>query len=567
MKHKIFLTLLTVSFIFGCRKSADPLVDNKLDNAGWTGTDNADSVPTTVGFGFGSGSASSLPSAYDLTKFLPPIGNQGQYGTCVGWATAYNLKSSLVAVDFNLSASQLTSPNNQFSPKDLYLSIPDNKKGIVKDKSGNIVYERKFCGGTDFTEALNVMQNRGVSKMSDVPYDGLGDCSTSRLSSSGSSLSSSHKIEYWRRIEGTISAIKENIANNIPVLFGAKLSDNFMRWNTDAVFSANTTYDLTGLHSYHAMVIVGYDDNKGANGAFKIVNSWGTTFGSNGFIWVDYNFFINQFCTNYDSGSKPLFIAKSKEANQPSPDVDPVNPNTNGIDFASWVFSDISVGYNSTANRWARRIEFNIYNIGTQTVSNNLNWNITLLLVNAYNANDYSIIFNDQFNTNALYTPLYNGLGVSLPISIEAGKSFAYYMNQLGQTPMPDRVGRTYYMPFVTGSYYLVLLADSYNVIRENNEQDNLFYTTTYPKFFNNGFSNRMSASGSNDFKFTNDLECNLENLKNNKYNDASNFKPNAYTNKEIRHVLERDKQNGIFEKRLKEYNQLNNGGGQYQLK
>ena len=30
-----------------------------------------------------------LPAAVDLSRYMPPVGDQGQQGSCVGWATAY----------------------------------------------------------------------------------------------------------------------------------------------------------------------------------------------------------------------------------------------------------------------------------------------------------------------------------------------------------------------------------------------------------------------------------------------------------------------------------------------
>ena len=53
-------------------------------------------------------------------------------------------------------------------------------------------------------------------------------------------------------------------------------------------------------HAYHAMALSGYDDSKNA---FRVRNSWGEEWGDNGSIWVDYEFFINEFCTE-------VFMAK-----------------------------------------------------------------------------------------------------------------------------------------------------------------------------------------------------------------------------------------------------------------
>ena len=40
-----------------------------------------------------------LAKRVDLSMKFPPIGNQGNYGTCVAWATGYNMKTALDAID------------------------------------------------------------------------------------------------------------------------------------------------------------------------------------------------------------------------------------------------------------------------------------------------------------------------------------------------------------------------------------------------------------------------------------------------------------------------------------
>ena len=100
----IFSALLTVS----CNKKITdnptpnpPPPSNQSDHLlGWNGQENLGEVPTTVNFGIGEG---NLPSSVDLSPKFPPIGDQGQYGTCVAWAVAYNLKTALDGMDRGLS--------------------------------------------------------------------------------------------------------------------------------------------------------------------------------------------------------------------------------------------------------------------------------------------------------------------------------------------------------------------------------------------------------------------------------------------------------------------------------
>jgi len=60
----------------------------------------------------------------------------------------------------------------------------------------------------------------------------------------------------------------------------------------------------------HAMLIVGYDNTKNA---FKIINSWGTNWGDNGYSWVNYNFFLPQDDVNYTAGFNGAYVAYDED--------------------------------------------------------------------------------------------------------------------------------------------------------------------------------------------------------------------------------------------------------------
>ena len=286
MKTYYYLTTILLSLALtlsvGCSKDEETPPDTPGTSdvgLGLTNDDDMSQVPSSTNFGFGS---DNIPTSFNIIDKFPPIGNQGKYGTCVGWAVGYNAKTVINGIEKGYGASDLASANKQFSPKDLYLAVDDDKKGAD-------------CSGTNFDIALQVLQDRGVATLQTVPYTNLGNCSQSLVDASWTQEAANNKIKYWRKIEGSSSAIKKNIAQNVPVIFGAKLSDNFMTHKTDDVISSSTSYDQVGQHSYHAMIIAGYDDNKGPNGAFRIVNSWGTGWGASGFAWIDYNFFFSEF--------------------------------------------------------------------------------------------------------------------------------------------------------------------------------------------------------------------------------------------------------------------------------
>lgn len=507
---------------------------------GWVGEDDPNTVPVSVSsgnFGFGSG---NLPSSVDLVPYFPPIGDQGNYGTCVTWAAGYNLKSALNAVDRNLSSAQLASTANQFSAKDMFYAIPDSQKG-------------SDCNGTNFTPALDVLLQRGVATEQTVPYTNLGSCSNSGLQSSWTAEANNHKISNYRRIDNTVNSIKSYIANNAPVVIGAKLADNFMTWNSSNVLSSNTTYNQVGQHAYHALIVAGYDDNRGPNGAFKVVNSWGTFWGDAGYIWVDYNFLVNSFI--FDSN---VYVATNAGANPSNdPPVDP--PTGSDVDLVPWVFYDES-SYLSSGFINERKIALNIYNIGTQAAQPSSDWSIYYIIYDAYDVNNYQVLFYDVFST-AVPAGTYDcpppDYACYFNFSIPGGSSFTE------EVFLEDGIERTYYVPTnVTGLYYLVLIADAWDDINESDEMNNFYYTTGQsPKYFEGGYSEFDDGEGSD--KSLASLKPNKRALRDNlRKTSVSNGNLNAYTPEEIIGFLRAKKQSGELDARIKEHLEQNPSPG-----
>jgi C1A family cysteine protease len=521
MLRLILFSSLLFLILNGCSKDSNNTTPSTDRNTGWFGTDDPTKVPSKVKFGT---NGNNLPSAVDLTPKFPPIGDQGQYGTCVGWATAYNVKTAINAIDNNLSTTDVKNPANQFSPKDLFIAIDDAKKGAD-------------CNGTNFNDALDVLQSRGVATLATVPYTNLGSCSHSQVQNSWTVEAGNNKIKNYRKIDPNVNSIREQLANNIPVILGAKLSDNFVQWNSDEVMSSNTTYNQVGIHAYHALSIVGYDDSKGPNGAFKVINSWSTNWGSAGHIWIDYNFMINEF--SYDNN---FYIATNQKGDGNNPDV---VPSGNGADLAGWVFDDYSTGTSVS-----RQTNFNVYNIGNGTVSPSTGWKIYYIYYNAYDANDYGVIFLDEFTTSVGTNQIVcnpSGNYCQINYAFPSGRNLAEVLFGSG-TPY---LYQQYQMPVINGYYYLVLVVDGDDVIEENDESNNLYYTSYDPLFFVNGYSpfksgGIQSRSNESTYAFHNSLTPTPEHLKRCINHTAVNQKNrNAYAPDEIVSLIKAEKKAG----------------------
>ena len=539
------VSALGLILIMGVHISCEPLDEETLDSLkyalGWTEEDeNTENIEDDINLStqFGSG---NLPSKVDLFENFPSIGNQGQYGTCVAWACGYNLRSFLYAKSKGLTTSQLND-NNTFSPKDLFWAIANADKG-------------EDCNGTNFETALDVMVSRGIATMGTVPYTSLGNCSSSPQSS-WTSNANQFKIESYREIELKKDVIKKYLSEGRAVVFGAKLGDQFMDADGSSVLSYQD-FNYTGQHAYHAMILSGYDDSKGPNGAFRVVNSWGTSWGDNGFLWVDQNYFVTSnfgFCAfvGYNQGTEP--------DNNNDNVVDNV---TSGSDVVAWELTDADYKNASDADasdpRW-RTANYNVYNSGESTINASQDWNILYIYYNAYDANDYGIILYDSYSDD-YGTQGGNGELPALTdvpaqgywwnwVDVPSGKSVSEMV--FGST---DPFEWTYRMPVITGDYYLVIIADGFDVISEFDE-DNNYYFFAQPNGDPISISGGVIQSAVKSVSATNKSKgiVPYKGMPSDFQTVRTKTNVNAYSTKEIATMLKVHSNNGELQNKVKQY-------------
>ena len=527
----IIMTLFSFSFVFQSCEEVIDLLDI-LSQTGWLeDQEDMNNIPDDI-TPFDGGDT-DIPSKVSLESKFPPIGDQGQYGTCVAWSVGYNLKTALNAIEKGWTSSDLSKASNQTSPKDLWMAIPSNKKGAN-------------CEGTNFEPALDALIESGVASLSSVPYSGLGNCNGTKTGDGNNKLSNYRKIAASSSMKRTTEDngltpdnFKGYLSAGRPISIGAKLGDRFMEWSNSSVISSDT-YNNPGMqHAYHAMVLVGYDDDKHA---FRVRNSWGSSWGDNGSIWVDYDFFCNSFCF-------AAFVAQN---------VGGVGVGTGGVDPDDLTNGDDLLAYDAIdvkdPDDAGRRVcAYRVYNSGTTFISASQDWTVVYMYYNAVNANDYGIIYED------VYTDKYGGnkgdYG-NLPAGVSEALYGGFWNNVdvasgqlVAAENFPNGTVVTYpKLTNLTGKYYLVVLVDAYDVIREDNEDNNFYFITAdngKPLEFENGEIKNMSPPAKSNKVPT--LFCNTE--------TQTPVKPgnlNAYTPAEIRTMLLHDKKTGKLSMKMK---------------
>lgn len=247
-----------------------------------------------------SGTIRQIPQKVSLKEYCPEIISQGEIGSCVGWATGYGAFTIMKAkAEGWTDVEEIT--KNAYSAMYIY----------NQTKIGDC-YE-----GSLFTSALNFLKREGdcLSKEFDNPRE---DCSRNPGEEIKKSVEkNTYEVKDFFTLfkpkeapQIKINQAKTSLSEGKPVVIGMMIKENFKELNKDEEYWKPTKGN-TGDAGGHAMVVVGYNDMKGA---FEVMNTWGTEWGNNGYCWVKYEDF-GKYCVY---GYQLLVAKKEVEEAEPS---------------------------------------------------------------------------------------------------------------------------------------------------------------------------------------------------------------------------------------------------------
>jgi hypothetical protein len=134
------------------------------------------------------------------------------------------------------------------------------------------------CGGGWATAAYNVFRYQGAVLEDCHPYLAMDPPEASCLQDQFLKFGWSSGV---RSIANDVTQIKTALLDG-PVCTAIAAGDEFEAY-------AGGCFDVVGGTINHLVLIVGWDDRAcNGNGAWRIKNSWGGSFGESGYIWVQY---------------------------------------------------------------------------------------------------------------------------------------------------------------------------------------------------------------------------------------------------------------------------------------
>ncbi|MCE1164965.1 MAG: T9SS type A sorting domain-containing protein [Bacteroidetes bacterium] len=243
------------------------------------------------------------PSAYvDHTSQMPPVGNQGSLGSCVGWASGYYYKTQQEYLDYGWNVAD---SRNICSPAFMYNHI-----------NGGADY------GADFEDAFKLLTDNGCASIYEFPYTtNFTNWPSEQIYLNALKFRCSEAFYINTSTVAGLNQVRQYVSDGNCAVIGIPVYPNF-----DNIQSHEYTYclaDVSGsIRGYHAVTIVGYDDSKvthDGTGAFKLVNSWGLSWGMQGYFWMSYEAVMSSVLTEqtaYYATDKihysPSFIARAK---------------------------------------------------------------------------------------------------------------------------------------------------------------------------------------------------------------------------------------------------------------
>ncbi len=208
----------------------------------------------------------ALPPKVDLRPECPEVYDQGQLGSCTANAIG-------AALEFD----QMKQKEQAFTPSRLFIYYNERDiEGTVSSDSG-----------AQIRDGVKSVNQQGAPPETDWAYDisKFADKPPQQAYDHGKQ----HQAILYQRLTPTLSQLKGCLASGFPFVFGFVVYESFE--SQEVAKSGEAPMPRAGEKQLggHAVLAVGYDEDQQR---FIIRNSWGTTWGMEGYFTLPYPYLV-----------------------------------------------------------------------------------------------------------------------------------------------------------------------------------------------------------------------------------------------------------------------------------
>ncbi len=229
-----------------------------------------------------------VPLSIDYTPQMTPVRDQGDEGTCVGFASVVGVKEYADQKEYRKLI--------QLSPRYVY-SLCKQFDGAPEEE------------GTYPRVALKILLNYGVCPESFWPYK---PHQSNDHKSGADQKAKIYRIKAYARLKSLIE-MKRSLMVNGPFLAGVTVFNSWFTPTAEKTGKIPMPEKGEEIAGGHAICIVGYDDNVKL---FKFKNSWSVKWADKGYGYLPYDY-MKKYCQDAWSGTdlieNPKALVRSME--------------------------------------------------------------------------------------------------------------------------------------------------------------------------------------------------------------------------------------------------------------
>lgn len=218
--------------------------------------------------------ASTTSLNFSLSRFMPPITDQGNKGACVGFASATALFILLKRMLFITNRTNLKLP--PLSPMWIYYFARQIDGLGLEDK------------GTSIRSGLKALKEYGAPLLKNMPYsyDVRKAPNDKILSSKVFKISGYYRI---LRSPDIINEVKTILSvEHLPIVIGLRLFKNqleYAKYNKGYLNYPDNINEVDDYIGGHAVCLTGYKYDDKGDLWFECINSWGMYGNTDGFLY------------------------------------------------------------------------------------------------------------------------------------------------------------------------------------------------------------------------------------------------------------------------------------------